>query len=312
MTITWRSQRRSPTMRSAVRASARAAANGDRHDHHDRRSVLRPLRASGLAAVTLLAALALAAAIAPSAARAASYNAWTAQTSGVTSTLYGVSFTDANNGWLAGTGGGVRHTTNGGATWAAQTSAHHAEPAWHLLHQLPDRLGCRQRRRRLPHDERRRAHGRRRPRASPAPSTACRLPTPTTAGSARPAAWCATRRTAAPRGPPRPRASRAPIYGIWFTDANNGWLVTTGGGVRHTTNGGTNWTAQTSGTTQQLRGVYFLNSQVGWVTGNSGAICHTTNGGDHLDGADTRAPRRRSTTCTRPTPTTPGRSAAAA
>ncbi len=278
MTITWRSQRRSPTMRSAVQASARAAANGDRHDHHDRRSVLRPLRASSLAAVTLLAALALAAAIAPSAARAATYNAWTAQTSGVTSTLYGLSFTDANNGWLAGTGGGVRHTTNGGATWAAQTSGttqnlrgiffinsltgwavgnggavtHTTNGGATWATQTSGVTGT--------------IYG-----VSFADANNgwfC-----TTGGVVRHTTNGGMTWTAQTTG------ITSTIYGIWFTDANNGWLVTTGGGVRHTTNGGTSWTPQTSGTTQQLRGVYFLNSQVGWVTGNTGAICHTTNGG---------------------------------
>ena len=71
------------------------------------------------------------------------------------------------------------------------------------------------------------------------------------------------------------------VYGIWFTDVNNGWLVSTGGVVRHTTNGGTTWAAQTltPTTTQQLRGVYFTTSQIGWVTGATGVIYHTTNGG---------------------------------
>ena len=52
-----------------------------------------------------------------------------------------------------------------------------------------------------------------------------------------------------------------------------------GGVIRHTTNGGTTWTAQTSNTTQNLRGVFFVNSQEGWAVGNNGTIDRTLNGG---------------------------------
>jgi hypothetical protein len=37
-------------------------------------------------------------------------------------TYYAVYFTDANNGWAAGVSGITYHTTNGGASWSAQTS----------------------------------------------------------------------------------------------------------------------------------------------------------------------------------------------
>ena len=78
----------------------------------------RVLRTAGLLAVAVLFVLA-AAAIVPGAARAATYNTWTKQTSGTTSTLYSIYFTDANNGWLVGAAGVTRHTTNGGTTWTS-------------------------------------------------------------------------------------------------------------------------------------------------------------------------------------------------
>ncbi|MBS1492618.1 MAG: choice-of-anchor J domain-containing protein [Bacteroidetes bacterium] len=46
---------------------------------------------------------------------------WYEQTSGVTTALYSVSAPDINNAWIAGAGGKVLRTTNGG-TWAAVTS----------------------------------------------------------------------------------------------------------------------------------------------------------------------------------------------
>ncbi len=47
---------------------------------------------------------------------------WSAQTSGTTSDLVGVSFVDQSHGWAVGHGGTILATTDGGATWSAQTS----------------------------------------------------------------------------------------------------------------------------------------------------------------------------------------------
>jgi photosystem II stability/assembly factor-like uncharacterized protein len=48
---------------------------------------------------------------------------WSPQNSRTTEYLSGVHFTDANNGWSVGGAGPILTTSNGGATWAAQTSA---------------------------------------------------------------------------------------------------------------------------------------------------------------------------------------------
>jgi photosystem II stability/assembly factor-like uncharacterized protein len=45
-----------------------------------------------------------------------------AQASGFTSTLYGVSFTDANTGTAVGLDATILRTTDGGATWLPQES----------------------------------------------------------------------------------------------------------------------------------------------------------------------------------------------
>ena len=47
---------------------------------------------------------------------------WTAQTSGVTTNLRDVYFTDNQTGWAVGNAGVILHTSDGGQTWAAQTS----------------------------------------------------------------------------------------------------------------------------------------------------------------------------------------------
>ncbi len=47
---------------------------------------------------------------------------WVSQNSGTTSSLDGVYFVDENNGWIAGWGQIILHTTNGGSTWGLQNT----------------------------------------------------------------------------------------------------------------------------------------------------------------------------------------------
>lgn len=56
-------------------------------------------------------------------------------------------------------------------------------------------------------------------------------------------------------------------------------MVGASGTIRNTTNGGSNWNAQTSGTGNDLRGISFVDANNGWAVGASGTILNTTNGG---------------------------------
>ncbi len=69
------------------------------------------------------------------------------------------------------------------------------------------------------------------------------------------------------------------LYGVSFTDSDNGTAVGRNGTILRTTNGGTTWTSQTSGTTEQLEGVSFTDSYNGTAVGLNGKILRTTNGG---------------------------------
>ena len=69
------------------------------------------------------------------------------------------------------------------------------------------------------------------------------------------------------------------LYGVSFTDSDNGTAVGRNGTILRTTNGGTTWTSQTSGTTEQLEGVSFTDSDNGTAVGLNGKILRTTNGG---------------------------------
>ena len=98
------------------------------------------------------------------------------------------------------------------------------------------------------------------------------------------------------------------LYGIAFPDAANGWIVGSGGVIRHTTNGGTTWTAQTSGTTQNLRDVTFVGTSSGWVVGNGRRDPAHDERGDDLERADVGHDADACATSSSSTPTTAGRS----
>ncbi len=60
---------------------------------------------------------------------------------------------------------------------------------------------------------------------------------------------------------------------------NEGWAVTGGADVLHTTDGGATWTDQPTGENDSLYGVRFISVTEGWATGDWGTILHTTDGG---------------------------------
>jgi hypothetical protein len=66
---------------------------------------------------------------------------------------------------------------------------------------------------------------------------------------------------------------------VSFTDADTGTVVGLNGTILRTTNGGVDWTNQSSGTTCGLLAVSFIDANTGIVVGLDGTILHTTNGG---------------------------------
>jgi photosystem II stability/assembly factor-like uncharacterized protein len=66
-----------------------------------------------------------------------------------------------------------------------------------------------------------------------------------------------------------------------FVNATTGWIVSSGGVIRKTSDGGTTWGSQDSGVAVDLHNVFFLNEQTGWIAGQSGTLLSTTDGGLH-------------------------------
>src|SRR5688500_11963543 len=73
--------------------------------------------------------------------------------------------------------------------------------------------------------------------------------------------------------------------GVSFADANHGTVVGELGIILRTTNGGTTWTIQSSGTNKDLVGVNFINANFGTIVGETGVILRTTSGGANCTSA---------------------------
>ena len=69
------------------------------------------------------------------------------------------------------------------------------------------------------------------------------------------------------------------LQGVSFTEASTGTAVGVFGTILRTTDGGSTWTAQDSGTTNRLLGVSFTDASTGTAVGSGGTILRTTDGG---------------------------------
>lgn len=64
-----------------------------------------------------------------------------------------------------------------------------------------------------------------------------------------------------------------------FADEKRGWIVGVGGTILHTEDGGETWAEQLSNTKATLYHVDFRNERVGWAVGERATILRTTDGG---------------------------------
>ena len=78
---------------------------------------------------------------------------------------------------------------------------------------------------------------------------------------------------------PPAQAQNISFLSVSFVNADTGFIVGSYGTILHTTNGGTNWVIQSSGTINWLRGVSASGPNTATAVGDSGIILHTTNGG---------------------------------
>ena len=168
---------------------------------------------------------------------------WTAQQSGTTVDLEGISSIDVSNVWCVGgiTSGSaytILHTTNGGMTWTSQLSGSgfrlydvdfvDASNGWAvgefgtILHTADGGTTWSFQTSNDPHN----------------------------------------------------------LFGVHFVDSQTGWVSGDWQTLLHTTNGGTTWIQQTVAPQRGLEDVFFVSSTTGWTSGNGGSVFLTTDGGN--------------------------------
>ncbi|MFQ6615154.1 MAG: carboxypeptidase regulatory-like domain-containing protein [Fidelibacterota bacterium] len=79
---------------------------------------------------------------------------------------------------------------------------------------------------------------------------------------------------------PQESGTTSGLSSVYFVDDMTGWAAGAGGTILHTTNGGTDWVAQSSGagTTIDLS-ITFVDASTGYAVGSGGIILKTTDGG---------------------------------
>jgi photosystem II stability/assembly factor-like uncharacterized protein len=71
---------------------------------------------------------------------------------------------------------------------------------------------------------------------------------------------------------PQISSSVRDLWAISMIDDLNGWIVGTDGEMLKTINGGTTWEPRSSGETAELNDIFFVNPTTGWAVGNNGVI----------------------------------------
>jgi photosystem II stability/assembly factor-like uncharacterized protein len=62
--------------------------------------------------------------------------------------------------------------------------------------------------------------------------------------------------------------------GLYFSDANTGWVVNESGQIFHTQNAGLSWVAENTGISTILNDVFVTSNGAGWAVGDGGVILH--------------------------------------
>ena len=70
------------------------------------------------------------------------------------------------------------------------------------------------------------------------------------------------------------------LVSVSFPTETDGWACGRYGTILHTSDGGTTWRPQSSGTKFTLSGICFVDTKNGWAVGNKGTIVHTSDGGE--------------------------------
>jgi photosystem II stability/assembly factor-like uncharacterized protein len=85
--------------------------------------------------------------------------------------------------------------------------------------------------------------------------------------------------------------TKAELYHLDFVNDSRGWIVGAGGLILTTGDSGLNWTIQKSGTTKDLYNIDFRDANNGFAVGEDGIILRTENGGANWEIIKTAFPK---------------------
>lgn len=164
---------------------------------------------------------------------------------------WGIHFVNPQEGWAVGSPGKTRHTTDGGTNWEDQTAG--AYNNWDVFF-LDDTVGWI-------------AGGREQGFPGQDP---IRYIYHTTNGGG---VWSSQLY----------EFDAQQLWAVHFIDATNGYAVGDAGSIFRTTDGGSNWVEQSSGTLRHLRSVYATTPDTAWAVGVQGLVLRTFDGGASWD-----------------------------
>lgn len=85
--------------------------------------------------------------------------------------------------------------------------------------------------------------------------------------------------------------TKAELYHLDFVNDSKGWIVGAGGLILTTGDSGLNWTVQRSGTTKDLYNIDFHDANNGFAVGEDGVMLRTENGGANWEIVKTAFPK---------------------
>lgn len=166
---------------------------------------------------------------------------WVSQNPGTGNDLLGIGFADVNRGWAAGVSGTIIGTTNGGVSWTSEVSG-----IWGWYRGV----------------------------AVASPTAAWTIGADWFNHVA-PVYHCDGTRWTLQYEITRDQDGQD----ISVADGNHLWAVADAGTIVHSTDAGSSWTTQTSGTTVMLSSVSAVSASLCWTVGDGGTILGTTDGG---------------------------------
>ncbi len=168
---------------------------------------------------------------------------WNIQTSGVSHSLFGVTFNSSNAGWIAGgefvgNTGVVLHSTDSGATWQVQYNG------------VPNVL------------------------------FGIDFPTPSLGWSVGDGGYIIHSTDGGASWSPQTSGTSHTLFWCHFIDGATGWAVGDSGTILHTSDGGGNWASQASGTTVPIYSISTFSPLTAVASGDLGTILYTSDGGN--------------------------------